>query len=174
MTKQYHPQTFLDHPNVWRLKSLLEKLFVNPVPEQITEALSVFFKTYPIPKESFPLLEGTYSRTILYRTPSGYEAMAARWSPGTVSSIHGHPHFALILVTEGELEVDYYEKQGPHIVKTKSGRLSEHQFFSDIGPSGQFDNHIHQVKSNEETFSIHISSDDAAKGETFGSDLVLS
>ncbi|MCF6249345.1 MAG: hypothetical protein L3J69_18620 [Desulfobacula sp.] len=165
--KQGVPKTYLNHSNQWKLKALLEVLFKNPDPNQITEELSVFFKKHPIPMDDFPQLSGTYSRTILFRNDNGYEAMAACWSPGTTSSIHGHPKFALIIVTQGRLGVDYYKKKGDQVVKTKSQFLSEFQFFSDIGKNETFDNHIHKVHAYEETLSIHISSDDAAKGEIF-------
>ncbi len=108
--KQSIPKTYLNHPNQWELKRLLETLFVDPNPDHITETLSMFLKKHPIPMDDFPSLEGTYSRTILFRSENGYEAMAARWSPGTVSSIHGHPQFALILVIQGQLGVNYYRK----------------------------------------------------------------
>ena len=162
------PKTYLNHPNQWRLKALLEELFIDPDPDHITEELIGFLKKYPIPLDDFPLLEGTYSRTILFRSDNGYEAMAARWSPGAISSIHGHPKFALIFVTEGRLGVDYYKKHNDRLEKTGSEFLTEFQFFSDIGQTGTFDNHIHGVQAYEETLSIHISSDDAAKGEIFG------
>ncbi len=166
--KNCFPKTYLNHPNQWKLKALLEELFIDPDPNHITEVLSGFLKKYPIPIDDFPLLEGTYSRTILFRSDNGYEAMAARWSPGTISSIHGHPQFALIIVAEGKLGVDYYKKHDDQVEKTTSEFLIESQFFSDIGQTGTFDNHIHGVQAYEETLSIHISSDDAAKGETFG------
>lgn len=166
--KQGVPATYMNHPNQWKLKAVLEELFINPDPDHITEELRVFLKMYPIPMEDFPLLEGTYSRTILFRSENGYEAMAARWSPGAVSSIHGHPRFALILVTQGRLGVEYFKKHNARLQRTTSEILSESQFFSDMGQAGTFDNHIHRVTAYEETLSIHISSDDAAKGETFG------
>ena len=162
------PKTYLNHPNQLKLKALLEELFTNPDPDHITQELSGFLKKYLIPMDDFPLLEGTYSRTILLRSSNGYDAMVARWSPGTISSIHGHPKFALILVAEGRLGVDYYRKKNDQLEKTKSGFLTESQFFSDMGQAGTFDNHIHGVQAYEETLSIHISSDDASKGETFG------
>jgi len=73
-------------------------------------------------KNGFPK---TYSRTILFRSDNGYEAMAARWSPGTISSIHGHPKFALILVAKGKLCVDYYKKHNDQVEKTRSEFLNE-------------------------------------------------
>jgi hypothetical protein len=79
-----------------------------------------------------------------------------------------NPKFALILVAKGKLKVDYYKKHNDQVEKTRSEFLTEFQFFSDIGQAGTFDNHIHGVQAYEETLSIHISSDDAAKGETFG------
>jgi hypothetical protein len=168
MTKKKHaPKTYLNHPNQWKLKALLEELFIDPDPDHITEELTGFLKKYPIPIDDFPMLEGTYSRTILLRSDNGYEAMAARWSPGTVSSIHGHPEFALIIVTKGRLVVDCYKKHNDRLEKTGSEFLTESQFFSDVGQAGTFDNHIHGVQTDEETLSIHISSDDASKGETF-------
>jgi len=161
------PKTYLNHPNQWKLKAMLEELFIDPDPDHITEELIGFLKKYPIPMDDFPLIEGTYSRTILCRNGNGYEAMAARWSPGTLSSIHGHPHFAFIIVIRGRLGIDYYKKHDGRIERTRSESLSESQFFSDIGQTETFDNHIHGVQAYEETLSIHISSDDAAKGESF-------
>ncbi|MDA3917201.1 MAG: hypothetical protein PF690_09535 [Deltaproteobacteria bacterium] len=166
--KNSAPKTYLNHPNQWKLKALLEDLFTDPDPDHITEELKRFLQKYPIPIDDFPLTEGTYSRTILFRSNNGYEAMAARWSPGAISSIHGHPHFALIIVTKGGLGIDYFKKHDGRVEMTRSGFLSESQFFSDIGQAKTFDNHIHRVQAYEETLSIHISSDDAAKGETFG------
>ena len=46
--------------------------------------------------------------------------------------------------------------------------MEPEQIINDIGQTGTFDNHIHGVQTYEETLSIHISSDDAAKGEIFG------
>ncbi len=161
------PITYLAHSNQWKLKTLLEQLFIDPKPDHITEAVSFYLRKYPVPMADFPPLEGTYSRTMLFRSENGYEAMAARWSKGAVTSIHGHPHFALILVAEGALEVETYDKNGDNIIETGSGILYSNDFFSDVGFEGKFDNHVHKVTAIEETLSIHISSDDASKGRIF-------
>lgn len=161
------PVTYINHPNNWKFQALVSGLFITPVPEQITEAVDQFIKQNPLVLEDFPKLEHTYSRTILYRHPNGYEAMAARWDKGAVSSIHGHPHYALILVVSGKLFIENYDKTDQGLRLASSDVLSRGQFFSDIGDSNRFDNHIHKVTAHEETLSIHLSSDDAAKGEVY-------
>jgi len=161
------PKTFINHPNNWKFQALLTTLFKHPDPDHITEETLTFLRQYPLFIEDFPVCKHTYSRTILYRSPNGYEAMAARWDKKAVSSIHGHPHYALILVVKGRLGVEYYTKTGDRVELTSSAVLTEYDFFSDVGRQGNFDNHIHRVKACEETLSIHISSDDAAKGEVF-------
>ena len=157
----------MNHPNQWKLKALLQELFAEPDPDHITKEIVSFLQQYPIPIDDFPSLNGTYTRTILFRSDNGYEAMAARWSSGTISPIHGHPYFTLYYVVDGKLSIDNYKKQGEQAGLTTSEFLSKTQFFSATGKIGTFDNHIHQVEAIEETLSIHISSSDATKGEVF-------
>lgn len=161
------PITYLNHPHHQKFLNLLSELFINPAPHEITEAVDQFLKQYPLEITDYPKLDRTYSRTILFRHENGYEAMAARWDTGAVSSVHGHPHYALILVVSGRLGIDNYGKTDQGLILTSSETLPPGHFFSDIGDSDRFDNHIHQVTAHEETLSIHLSSDDAAKGEVF-------
>jgi hypothetical protein len=161
------PKTFISHPSQRELRTLLQDLFVDPDPEHITEEIVNFLQKNPIPVDDFPLYQGTYTRTILFRNDNGFEAMAARWSKGALSSIHGHPSFTLYFVVKGQLELENYKKNGDKVEPDKSGILSESQFNSFTGPANTFNNHIHQVQAIEETLSIHISSDDATKGEIF-------
>jgi predicted metal-dependent enzyme (double-stranded beta helix superfamily) len=105
---------------------------------------------------------------MLFKSKNGFEAMAARWSPGAISSIHGHPSFTLYFVAHGKLLIDNYEKDGTRQVKKlKSGFLSGSEFLSFQGDTGTFDNHIHQVHAIKDTLSIHVSSEDATNGEIF-------
>jgi hypothetical protein len=161
------PKTYMNHPNQWKLRALLQELFTDPDPAYITKEIVNFLQKYPIPIDDFPLLKGSYSRTILFRSSNGFEAMAARWSRGAISSIHGHPDFMLYYVIEGRLGIDNYKKHGEQIKRTSSDFLSESQFLSSAGQAGTFDNLIHQVQAIEETLSLHISSDDATKGEVY-------
>ncbi len=161
------PKTFLNHPDQWQFKALLGRLFTDPNPDQITEAVVTFFKAHPLPMDDFPVLDDTYSRTMLARNENGYEAMAARWQAGAVSSIHGHPCYALMITVQGKLQVNNYEKSEGGLHLTSSRTLSPGEFISAISRNTNFDNHIHGVHAIEETLSIHISSQDATKGETF-------
>jgi hypothetical protein len=161
------PKTFLHHPNQWRFKALLDDLFSQPHPEQITEAVISFFKKHPLPLDDFPVLKNTYSRTLLARHENGYEAMAARWDKGTVSSIHGHPDYSFLITVHGRLQIDNYEKSGSGLQKTSTRVLMPGQFVHATAHNNHFDNHIHGVKAIEETLSIHLSSRDASTGEVF-------
>jgi hypothetical protein len=150
-------------------KILLKHLFAHPEPDRIKEKIITFLKKTPLPMDDFPLPDGTYSRTILYKAPNGYEAMAARWSPGAVSSVHGHPQYALIIGTRGRLKIENFKKNEAGLEMTSSEVLSDYRFFSGIGREGRFDNHIHRVEALEESLSVHISSDDATKGDVYPS-----
>ncbi len=163
------PKTFLNHPNQWRFRELLDQLFANPDPDHSTEAVVSFLKAHPLPLDDFPALDNTYSRTILARHPNGFEAMAGRWQKNAVSSIHGHPWYAFMMTVGGRLQEDSYEQQQNGLKMTSSRILAPGDFICAIGEKNTFDNHIHGVTAIEETLSIHISSQDASKGETFSS-----
>ena len=161
------PKTFLGHPSQWELKALLEKLFADPEPEYITEAVVSFLREKPLPLDDFPKIDRTYSRTMLLCAHNGYEAMAARWDKGVDSSIHGHPDYSFLIVLHGMLKVDNYEKENQNLKKVSTDILKPDDFISKISHNQMFDNHIHGVYAEQETLSIHISSKDATKGEIF-------
>jgi len=126
-----------------------------------------FLKLHPLPLDDFPRLEGTYTRTLLLREENGFEVMAARWSKGATSSIHGHPYFNFYYVVHGCMKIDDYKVTDGNLALTATGSITSEEEFSYVGEIGTFDNNIHQVHAIEETLSIHISSDDSAKGKVF-------
>ncbi len=157
-------KAFFGHPDVLKFNAMLHELFEYSEPGRITEKLSIFLQSYPLPIESFPLIEG---RSILSKSANGFEAMAARWSKGAISSIHGHPHFTFYFVVDGRLRIDNFKRSDNFVKKATSETLSSGEYFFFTGRIGTFDNNIHQVQAIEETLSIHISSDDSTKGEIF-------
>ncbi|MEN8136400.1 MAG: cysteine dioxygenase family protein [Thermodesulfobacteriota bacterium] len=161
------PQTYLGHPNQERIRLFLRELFVAPNPNTIETEAPAFFAETPVPLPDFPPFAPLYSRTILYRAENRYEAMAARWSKGAVSPIHGHPMFAFYYLLEGELSVENYKKSASGISKTDTRIYKPGQHFCMLGKAGAFDNGIHRVSAVQESLSIHIYSDDAMKGEIF-------
>lgn len=165
--KTCQPVTYLGHPNHWKLKYFLDKLFAYPDPRHITSELNDFLLQHPLPLHDFPRLEGTYTRTLIARNENGFEAMAARWSKGAISMIHGHPYFNFYYVVQGAMQVDDFETTANGLVLSASGVISAGDDFSYLGNEGTFDNNIHQVQAIEETLSIHISSDDSTKGHIF-------
>lgn len=167
------PQTFRNHPAQWELQRLLQQFFKAPDPQQITRQVKDFLRHHPLPADDFPLIPGTYTRSILLREKNRFEGMAARWSRGSVSAIHGHPSFTLYYVVSGHLACDNYTRRGSGVKKTSSTVLKAGEFTTFTGPPGTFDNHIHQVRAVEDTLSLHVSSDDAAKGEIFLSERTI-
>lgn len=161
------PITFQQHPHQGKLRRLLAELFDHPDPEHIVAATVAFLREYPLPLTDFPRIERTYSRTIVQRDDNGFEAMAARWSKGATSSVHGHPSFIFYFVIDGELKIDNYRRGEAGLVRTSSEYLKRNEHFFAIGRPGSFDNNIHQVHAHEETLSLHISSDDSTRGEVF-------
>lgn len=161
------PITYQNHPHQRKLRRLLFELFLSPQPEKIVSTTVAFLHEYNLPLNDFPRLTGTYSRTIVHRNENGFEAMAARWSKGAISSIHGHPPFIFYYVIDGRLKIDNYMRNDAGLTLESSVYLGKNEHFFSLGKPGRFDNNIHQVQANEETLSLHISSDDATKGEVF-------
>jgi hypothetical protein len=160
-------KAYKDHVQHAELITFLEKHFTNPQPELISQQLGQFLKNNPLAIEDFPRKEGTYTRTVLLRHESGFEAMVARWSKGTISPIHGHPWFNLYSVIHGCLVMEDYLLKKDGLVLISSGEVEKNGVSFFIGEKGRFDNNIHRVHAREETLSLHISSDDAAKGQIF-------
>jgi len=161
------PITYQNHTHQRKLRRLLFELFLSPQPEKIVSTTAAFLHEYSLPLDDFPRIEGTYSRTIVHRSENGFEAMAARWSKGAISSIHGHPPFIFYYVIEGRLKIDNYLRKDAGLTLDSSVSLGKHEHFFSLGKPGRYDNKIHQVRANEETLSLHISSDDSTKGEVF-------
>jgi len=161
------PVTYLGHPHLRLFRKVLFELFLQPDPERLAAAASSFLRQYPLPPADFPVIEKTYSRTILHKGENGFEAMAARWDKDAVTPVHGHPSFIFYHVLEGGLAIDNYRRTPDTILLETSSFLGKGDFFFFQGEEGRFDNHIHQVHAIEETLSIHISSDDSTKGELF-------
>lgn len=163
------PVTFLQHPSIISFRELLQQLFDQAEPERIADMVTGFLRSHPLPLDEFPRIEGTYSRTIVHRHPNGYEAMAARWSKGTLTSIHGHPPFLFYHVISGGLKVDNFIQTESGLITGPTMVINDGEGFHAIGEPGRYDNSIHQVHADEETLSIHIFSDNGQKGEVFAS-----
>ena len=135
--------------------------------QEVLNSLFEFFECNPLKIENFERNEGSYSRTILQRLDSGFEAMVARWDKGAVTPIHGHPDFALIYIVKGALKETLYTKDGAAIRKelTTIHRAGEYTYHHGI--KGRLDNAIHQIQAMKDSLSLHIYSDDALKGEVF-------
>jgi hypothetical protein len=149
------------------LRELLKGHVVNLQPDLLAQQLVQFLQDYPLALDDFPREEGKYTRTVILRHESGFEVMAARWSRGTISPIHGHPWFNFYCVVHGCLKMDDYLMEKDGIALISSGKLQEDGFAFFVGEQGRFDNNIHKVHALEETLSIHISSDDSTKGKIY-------
>lgn len=161
------PVTYLHHRHQMGLRNFLQQFLESAEPENNVNELVDYLKSHTLPLEDFPYQQGVYTRTVLYRHDNGFEVMAARWSKGTRSSIHGHPYFNFYFVMHGCLEVDDYQRHDKGIALASSAIFPVNSVSSFAGNKETFDNNIHQVHAIEETLSIHISSDDSAKGEVF-------
>ncbi len=161
------PRTYMGHPDQERYRCFFRTLFALPDPARIEREAVAFVSEHSLPMTDFPPFAPLYSRTILYRAESGYEAMAARWSENAVSAIHGHPMFAFYYLLKGELVVTNYEKRGGGVVPVETRTYTPGQYFCMLGTQGTFDNGIHRMLAARESLSIHIYSDDAMKGEVY-------
>ena len=145
--------------------NILSRLKYNVV--KMVPVISDMVDSKQVSVEQFPLAENTYSRTILYREPCGFEVMMARWSKLAKTPVHGHPGFSLIYVIEGKLWEDTFVKNKEVIVPAGNQQFSRKDYAFDGGVEGRFDNSIHQITALTEGLSLHIYSDDALKGEIY-------
>lgn len=117
---------------------------------------------------SLPQVKNNYSRTILAKLDNGFEIMVARWDKNIQSSIHGHPQLAFYKIIKGSLEIDYFKKQPQQDLELlKKEILISSDYCYYYGESNIMNNHIHQVRSLEESISIHIYSGNALEGICF-------
>jgi hypothetical protein len=158
-------KTFLAHPNQPKLQKFFQKMFQDPYAVDIEKEAAHFFANHPVTMDDFPIVEGAYSRTILYRAENRFEALGVRWSKGFTSLIHGHPSIVFDYIMEGELFIQNYEKTRAGLVKTDSRSYTSGEYFFSRGKEGAFDNCIHQITVCAECLSLHIYSDNALQGE---------
>jgi len=162
------PQTFLAHPAHNEFRTLLERLFLRPDHQKIAKEAALFLRENSFPMDDFPELQGSYSRTILYRAANNFECLAARWCKGAVSKIHGHPEFTFVTIITGKFLIENFQKTANNkVVKTAEEIVTAGQSFSMQGRRNRFDNGIHRITPLEAGLSIHIYSDNALQGEIF-------
>ncbi len=135
--------------------------------KQLCTTLKILSTEHPPLLNEYPEVPGSYSRTILYRDPSGFEAIAARWSKNAITPIHGHPQFAFLYLISGALSMDLYAHNDSLLTKTGSRILKPGEYFYSKGTAGTYDNAIHQVSADLDSLSFHIYSDNALKGEIY-------
>lgn len=151
-----------------RMQHLLQALADCSYDEQLLCAiLKTFLAEYPLSLDEYPKVAGSYSRTILYRDHSGFEAIIARWSKDAVTPIHGHPQFAFVYLITGKLRMALYKNKDRLISKTESRILQPGEYFYSKGIAGTYDNAIHRVSASLDSLSFHIYSDNALKGEIY-------
>jgi predicted metal-dependent enzyme (double-stranded beta helix superfamily) len=160
-------QPYADEVYQSELINIVEPHTINLQPDLLARQVVKFFQDNPLALDDFPREEGTYTRTVMLRHKSGFEVMAARWSKGTISPIHGHPWFNFYCVVHGCLKTDDYLMEKEEITLISSGEVQKNGVVFFVGEKGTFNNNIHKVHALEETLSIHISSDDSTKGRIF-------
>jgi hypothetical protein len=166
-TLQGAPKTYLDHPVDDSLKVFCRRLLELANVEQMAREAVKFLLQSTFSLEDFPYVENNYSRTILHRHPSGFEAIMARWGRGAVTVIHGHPSFGFYYLLEGRLQVENFERDGNGVKKISERIWLPDESFSIRGRAERFDNGIHRIRVLDGSLSFHVYSDDGLKGECF-------
>ncbi len=161
------PQTFLDHCVDRQLRLFFDGLFKGCNIEQLGPEVVKYLRGNALRKEDFPLVSGTYSRTIITRTDHGFEAMAARWSRGIETAVHGHPDYAFYLLVEGKMGVESFVRTPSGLECTGKQLLNPGEHLCMTGVPQTFDNAIHRITALQESLSVHVYSDDALKGARF-------
>lgn len=108
-----------------------------------------------------------YSRHVI-GIRDGWTGIICRWQRGSLSPIHGHPAFTFYHVIGGLFAMDIYQRTVGKRVKPEDHRLlAAGDSFWENGKEGQYDNLIHRVWAKSGGFTLHLFSDDPAKGECF-------
>lgn len=166
-TEPSGPKTYLDSPLPGTLKEFAAEALRTGDIATIAAMAQEYFAANSFAIDQFPRQEGSYSRTILGRMNSGYEAMMARWSGGVVSAVHGHPAFGLYLLLAGRFEVDNYELRNGQLHQISTQVWTPGDICLIEGEQGRYDNGIHRLRTIEESLSFHVYSDNASHGECF-------
>jgi hypothetical protein len=161
------PKTFLDHCVDGQLRLFFDRLFKSCNIERFGPEVVNHLGEYALRKEDFPQVSGTYSRTIITRTDHGFEAMAARWSRGIETAVHGHPDYAFYQLVEGKVGVENFVRTKTGLECTGKQLLSPGDYLCMTGVQKTFDNAIHRISALQESLSVHVYSDDALKGACF-------
>ena len=119
--------------------------------------------------EDYIEVAGTYSRTIVSQPGNGFEAMIARWPKKTVTSIHGHPDYAFYYCLTGRIGVEHFVIKDSGLERVSSKIMQSGEYYSVQGKSRTFENAIHRITALEESLSLHVYSDDPAKGHLYSS-----
>jgi len=119
--------------------------------------------------EDYIEVAGTYSRTIVSQSGNGFEAMIARWPEKTVTSIHGHPDYAFYYCLIGRIGVEHFVMKDSGLERVSSKIMQSGEYYSVQGKSGTFENAIHRITPLEESLTLHVYSDDPAKGLLYSS-----
>jgi hypothetical protein len=144
----------------------LSKISTNEYEEYINKNIDKVIELLEF--SSFPKLKHSYSRTVLAKLDNGFEIMVAKWDKNALSSIHGHPQLAFYKLLQGKVEIEYFNKSSQHNLDLlKKEILISPDYCYYYGESNIMDNHIHQVRSLEESMSIHIYSGNALDGIRF-------
>ena len=139
----------------------------------INDAVSTGLKCDGLPKECQAKQSATYKRTVLgiekTLQASGFEALLLHWKKGAKTPIHGHPHFAYYNILSGTCRMTFYKKtSNGNLKETSTGLLRADDFiYSQAINKNTYENLIHSVECLEESFSLHLYSDNALKGKVF-------
>lgn len=162
-----YPETSLAERGTHKSQQFFDLLFADGKTTEIESRVLLFLKGNGFRNTNFPLVTGSYSRTILSKRKNGFEAMVARWAPQAMTTVHGHPDYIFYYLLAGRLGVENFtlEKGKPVCIGTRE--LSPGEHFYQKGVSGTFDNAIHRITVLEDSLSLHVYSDDALKGLCF-------
>lgn len=164
---QVTPQTFLSLDHDRGVGKFFFDLFARETFAGYERTSLGFLQNHSLALTDYPKVAGSYSRSIIARNVAGVEAMVARWSHGTVTSVHGHPDYALYILVTGRLGVEHFTKTGSGLQRSSTRIMEPGDHFFVEGEQGTYDNGIHRISCLEESLSLHVYSDDALKGICF-------
>ena len=142
-------------------KALHKYLQNRQYPEAVEQILAL---KQEISDVDFPLDTSTYSRHILCKE-NGCWLLLIHWDKNVSTCIHGHPEKSFVYVIEGLLEVENFEINP--LESTGKQALHPDQHIHYNGKADTLDNAVHQIRTKQQSISLHFYSDDPTVGEVF-------
>ncbi len=150
----------------WLMKSIPTSEWETVIPQKIKSFLNDNPCVYNLDLDHYEIpQEESYLRIpIEYEKTKPWEFMLAKWLPGKIGPIHGHPAFTYYCVLSGAIEMELYNENLD--LEKKILMYSSDSIFH-LGELDSYSNFIHRIRPLKKTITLHLYSSCALQGVVY-------